>query len=667
MIQKILIANRGEIACRIARTVSSMGMQTVAVYSDIDEGSLHVASCDQAVNIGNSPATESYLNIDSILKAALATDSDAIHPGYGFLSENAAFAKACMEAGIIFIGPSVSNIESMGSKAVSKELMFNAKIPVVPGYHGVEQTLEYLKSKADEIGYPVLIKASAGGGGRGMRLVESEKNIEESIQSAQMEAKAAFADERLLIEKYIKKPRHVEVQVFGDNFGNVVHLFERDCSIQRRHQKVIEEAPAPEIDAATRSALLDTAVAVAKAISYKGAGTVEFVLSDDEFFFIEMNTRLQVEHSVTELITGIDLVEWQIKIANEEPLPLRQDEIIQNGHAFEARLYAEDPNDFRPQTGVISHLVLPYSNSRIDTAVRQGDAVSVYYDPMIAKLSVHGTSRSEALKYLNSAIRGIEIGGLVSNQPFLKRVIEHKDFIEGSFDTNFIERHSKQLLKPDEALSDNFIIVAAITVLQKRVRVGEPKSVSSEPSSPWSAKDGWRLNSRNVHRVIISDGASEYNILLSGANEAYEVVEPFPGKKIRLLFDWHHENYCTVNQNQNKKLVRTNVFFDQNIATFFSSDGTTEIAWREDFESKADVNEMASSLKAPMPGKIMSIMKFDGDRIRRGETLLVLEAMKMQHAVQAPSDGVVNEMYFVEGDLVNEGDELLDFEPDSGD
>jgi 3-methylcrotonyl-CoA carboxylase alpha subunit len=667
MIQKILIANRGEIACRIARTVSSMGMQTVAVYSNIDEGSLHVASCDEAVNIGNSPATESYLNIDSIIQAARATGSDAIHPGYGFLSENAAFAKACLKAGIIFIGPSVSNIESMGSKAVSKELMSNAKIPVVPGYHGVEQALEYLKLKADEIGYPVLIKASAGGGGRGMRLVCSEKNIEESIQSAQMEAKAAFADDRLLIEKYIKRPRHVEVQVFGDNFGNVVHLFERDCSIQRRHQKVIEEAPAPKIDSATRSALLETAVAVAKAINYQGAGTVEFVLNDDEFYFIEMNTRLQVEHSVTELITGIDLVEWQIKVANGEPVPLGQNEIFQNGHAFEARLYAEDPNDFRPQTGVISHLVLPHSNSRIDTGVRQGDTVSVYYDPMIAKLSVHGTSRSEALKYLNFAIRGIEIGGLVSNQPFLKRVIEHKDFIEGSVDTNFIEQNAKQLLESDVSVSDDFIILAAVTVLQKRIRMGQKKLISSEVSSPWTVKNGWRLNARNVHRVIISDGTSEYNVLLSGANETYEVVEPFLGKKIRLLVDWHDENYCTVNQNQNKKIVRTNVFFDKNIATFFSSNGAVEIAWGDDFESKADVNEMESSLKAPMPGKIMSIMKFDGDRIRRGETLLVLEAMKMQHSILAPSDGIVNEMYFVEGDLVNEGDELLDFEPDSGD
>ena len=661
-----MIANRGEIACRIARTVSSMGIQTVAVYSDIDEKSLHVTSCDQAVNIGNSPAAESYLNIESIIKAALDTDSDAIHPGYGFLSENASFAQACSRAGIIFVGPSTANIESMGSKAVSKDLMIKAEIPIVPGYHGVEQGLEYLKLRADEIGYPVLIKASAGGGGRGMRLVGSEKNIEESIISAQMEAKAAFSDDRLLIEKYIQKPRHVEVQIFGDNYGNVVHFFERDCSIQRRHQKVIEEAPAPGIDKAIRAALLETAVAVAKAIDYQGAGTVEFVLNQDEFYFIEMNTRLQVEHSVTELITGIDLVEWQIKIARGEPLPLSQKEITQTGHAFEARLYAEDPNDFRPQTGVISHLNLPNSSVRIDTGVRQGDTVSVYYDPMIAKLSVHGTSRSEALQYLNSAIGSAEIGGLVSNQPFLKRVIQHKEFIEGSVDTGFVEEHSEQLLKIDTSPSDDFIIIAAAVILQKRIRVDNKKLIFAGPSDPWIVTNGWRLNAENIHRINIFDDNGDYDILLSRSDDLYEVIGPCPVRKTKVTIDWHTENYCTVNQNWNTQIVKTNVFFQDNIATFFSSDGARQIGWRDRFDVKNNIIDVESNLKAPMPGKIISIEKTKGDKIRQGETLLVLEAMKMQHSILAPSNGIVKEMYFAAGDVVSEGDQLLEFESDTG-
>ena len=665
MIRKILIANRGEIVCRIADTAKAMGIETVAVYSDIDKGSLHVNSCDQAVHIGGSQAAESYLNIASIITAAIDTDSDAIHPGYGFLSENASFADACLKAGIIFIGPSVSNINDMGSKAVSKIILEKAKIPVVPGYHGCEQSLDYLKARAEEIGYPVLIKASAGGGGRGMRLVESPENIDESLALAQNEAKAAFADDRLLIEKYVKKPRHVEVQIFGDKFGNFVHLFERDCSIQRRHQKVLEEAPAPEIASDIRRALFQTALTVAQTIKYQGAGTVEFVLNEEGFYFIEMNTRLQVEHSVTELITGVDLVEWQIRVANGEALPLKQEEIIQNGHAFEARLYAEDPIDFRPQTGVISHLKLPTKKVRIDSGVREGDTVSIYYDPMIAKLSAHGSNRTEALRTLSSALTETEIAGLVSNQPFLIRLVGHKDFLKPVLHTDFIDEHSEQLLVKTLPLSGDLLTLAAVAILQKRTRIEQENIISSRSKlTPWDIKNGWRLNALNRHKVIIFDNDTDHEILLSMSNDDYEVIEPLPGKKYTVTVDWHNEKYCTVTHAQSNNVSRLNICVNDRVATLFLQEGPRQISWVDSFSVKNESVDAENSLKAPMPGKIISIEKYDGDTARKGETLLVLEAMKMQHAILAPVDGTVKEMHFAESDVVNEGDELLDFEAD---
>ena len=665
MIRKILIANRGEIACRIASTAKVMGIATVAVYSDVDKGSLHVNSCDQAVHIGGSQAADSYLNISSIINAAVDTNSDAIHPGYGFLSENASFADACMKAGIIFIGPSASNINDMGSKAISKVVLAKANIPLVPGYHGCEQSLDYLKARAEEIGYPVLIKASAGGGGRGMRLVESSKNIDESLTLAQKEAKAAFADDRLLIEKYIKKPRHVEVQIFGDKFGNLVHLFERDCSIQRRHQKVLEEAPAPEISSDIRRALFQTALTVAQTIKYQGAGTVEFVLNQEGFYFIEMNTRLQVEHSVTELITGVDLVEWQIRVANGEVLPLTQEEIKQNGHAFEARLYAEDPTDFRPQTGIISHLKLPSKKVRIDCGVRKGDTVSVYYDPMIAKLSAHGSNRTEALRILTSALTETEIAGLVSNQSFLTRLVRHKAFLKPVLHTNFIDEHSEQLLAKTLPLSGDLLILLAAAILQKRTRMDHGRIVSSRSkSTPWDLKNGWRLNALNRHKVIICDADANHEILLSISNDDYEVIEPSPRKKYTIKVDWHNEKYCTVTHSQSNSLSRLNICLEGRAATLFLQDGARQISWLDSFSVKNENVDVENSLKAPMPGKIISIEKYGGDKARRGETLLVLEAMKMQHAILAPADGTVKEMHFAESDVVNEGDELLDFEAD---
>jgi 3-methylcrotonyl-CoA carboxylase alpha subunit len=666
MIRALLIANRGEIACRIARTASNMGLRTIAVYSDSDQFSLHVEACDYAVHIGGSAASESYLKIDTIIKAALDTGSDAIHPGYGFLSENAAFAKACAEAGIIFVGPSISAIESMGSKAFSKEIMSDAQIPLVPGYHGPNQDEEYLKERADEIGLPVLIKASAGGGGRGMRVVNLLEDMKESIISAKREAKAAFSDDRLLIEKLIQRPRHVEVQVFGDGFGNVVHLFERDCSVQRRHQKVIEEAPAPKIDPKTREQLLAAAVAVARAINYVGAGTVEFIIDENAFYFIEMNTRLQVEHSVTELITGIDLVEWQIRIANGEPMPLQQHEIIESGHAFEARLYAEDPNDFRPQVGVISHFKLPNNGVRIDTGVRTGDFVSVHYDPMIAKLTVHGSDRDTALDSLIAALRNTEIAGLVSNQPFLKRLTEHPVFRESNLHTGFIEEYAKDLMLESTPLSQTLLAVFSIAVLNKRQRINNKSNFFGlkDECSPWRSTNGWRLNSTNHHQIYFLENTIYHKILISQTCNSYEFTNLIQELKITASIEWHDDNYCTLNQSNKMIESKINVFFEDEKVTFFLDEGAKTITWMDTLILLNEDISLDNRLTAPMPGKIIVVEKKNGDHVHRGQTLIVIEAMKMEHSIVAPADGVLTKIHFCTGDIVDEGVKLVDFEVD---
>jgi 3-methylcrotonyl-CoA carboxylase alpha subunit len=445
MIGTVLIANRGEIACRIIRTLKRMGIRSVAVYSEADRNALHVALADEAYEIGAAPPRESYLNQANILKAAKESGADAIHPGYGFLSENAAFAEACAKAGVTFIGPPPAAIRTMGSKSEAKALMEKAGVPLVPGYHGVDQSPKVLQSAADKIGYPVLIKASAGGGGKGMKVATGAGAFQSALESAQREAKNAFGDDRMLIEKYLTRPRHIEAQIFGDSHGNIIHLFERDCSIQRRHQKVIEEAPAPGLSPERRAAIGQAAVEAGRAVGYVGAGTVEFIAEGESFYFMEMNTRLQVEHPVTEAITGLDLVEWQIRIARNEQLPKQQEQLAINGHAMEVRLYAEDPaRDFLPQTGTLHHLRFPDA-ARVDSGIREGDAVSVHYDPMIAKIIAHGADRAEAIARLRRALAATEVGGLATNLDFLQAILRQKDFAAGKVDTGFIERHLKDL------------------------------------------------------------------------------------------------------------------------------------------------------------------------------------------------------------------------------
>src|SRR3954469_5215914 len=490
MFDTVLIANRGEIACRIIRTLKRMGIRSVAVYSEADRDALHVALADAAYEIGAAPPRDSYLNQANILSAAKASGADAIHPGYGFLSENAGFAEACAKAGLTFIGPPPSAIRAMGSKSEAKALMEKAGVPLVPGYHGADQSLQVLQAAADKIGYPVLIKASAGGGGKGMKVAENAAAFQAALESAQREAKNAFGDDRVLIEKYLQQPRHIEAQIFGDSFGNIIHLFERDCSIQRRHQKVIEEAPAPGLTAERRAAIGKTAVEAGRAVGYVGAGTVEFIAEGENFYFMEMNTRLQVEHPVTEAITGIDLVEWQIRVARGEKLPKTQDQLKIDGHAMEVRLYAEDPvRDFLPQTGTLHHLRFP-EDARVDSGIRAGDTVSIHYDPMIAKIIAHGADRSEAIARLRRALAAMEVGGLATNLDFLQAILREPDFAAGKVDTGFIERHRAALLPEPLPLPVQALALAALAVL----RAGERDAVTQEGDSysPWARLPGWR-------------------------------------------------------------------------------------------------------------------------------------------------------------------------------
>ncbi|MCW8997807.1 MAG: acetyl-CoA carboxylase biotin carboxylase subunit, partial [Kangiellaceae bacterium] len=498
-IHKLLIANRGEIACRIIRTAQRMGIECVAVYSDADKNAQHVKLADEAWYIGESPAKDSYLKADTILEIAKKSGANGIHPGYGFLSENAEFAQKCSDNNVIFVGPPVGAIEAMGSKSEAKSIMQNAGVPLVQGYHGDDQSESLLQQEADKIGYPLLIKATAGGGGKGMRVVESSSDFIDALNSCKREAISSFGDDQVLIEKYLTKPRHVEIQVFADNQGNAVHLFERDCSVQRRHQKVIEEAPAPGLTSETREAMGQVAIKAAQAIGYSGAGTVEFLYDEDgSFYFMEMNTRLQVEHPVTEMITGLDLVEWQITVANGLDLPLLQDQLSINGHAFEARIYAEDPNnDFLPATGNISYMGLPVTNAnvRVDSGIVSGDTVSVYYDPMIAKLIVWDKDRNSALARLRGALSDFHVAGLTTNIEFLHQLASNDAFIKADLDTHFLDKHGEELTTADQSLSNDILAVASLFVM---LRQSEAHTADGEdPYSPWNTTSGWRLNEDN--------------------------------------------------------------------------------------------------------------------------------------------------------------------------
>jgi len=512
MFSKILIANRGEIACRVMRTAKRLAIRTVAVYSDADEGALHVALADEAYPIGPAAARESYLSIEKILAAARASGAEAIHPGYGFLSENAEFAEACAEAGIVFIGPPAAAIRAMGSKSAAKALMEKAGVPLVPGYHGADQDAALLAKEAKKVGFPVLIKAASGGGGKGMRIVESAADFAAALASAKREAKASFGDDTVLIEKYLTRPRHIEMQIFADRHGNCVHLFERDCSVQRRHQKVVEEAPAPGMDVARRKAMGAAAIAAAKAVAYVGAGTIEFIAEGDDLFFMEMNTRLQVEHPVTEMITGTDLVEWQLRIAAGEKLPKRQDELQISGHAIEVRLYAEDPTrDFLPATGTLHHLRVPEGDPhiRVDTGVREGDAISIHYDPMIAKLIAWGADRAAALRRLGAALDRYEIVGVTTNRDFLARLATAPDFAAGGVDTGIIARHRDALIPPPAAAPPRIVAAAALSLLLDQAAASEAAAIASpDPYSPWHSRQGWRLNGDTYQDLVFLDGSA---------------------------------------------------------------------------------------------------------------------------------------------------------------
>ncbi|MBK5276541.1 MAG: acetyl/propionyl/methylcrotonyl-CoA carboxylase subunit alpha [Desulfuromonadales bacterium] len=665
MFDKILIANRGEIACRIIRTARQMGIRTVAVYSDADADALHVALADEAYHIGPAPARESYLRPELILDVARQSGAQAIHPGYGFLSENADFAEACDGAGLVFIGPPAGAIRAMGSKSAAKRIMEEAGVPLVPGYHGEDQDPGMLQDSADRIGYPVLIKATAGGGGKGMRVVRDSASFGALLAAARREALSGFGDERVLLEKYLTRPRHMEIQVFADFHGNALHLFERDCSIQRRHQKVLEEAPAPGMDGELRSRMGAAAVAAARAIGYVGAGTVEFLLDEDgSFYFMEMNTRLQVEHPVTEMITGQDLVRWQLGVASGETLPCGQDQLAIDGHAIEARIYAEDPaRDFLPSTGTLTHLRTPPESAhvRIDTGVRQGDSVSINYDPMIAKLIVWDATRDGALRRLRAALAEYQVVGVTTNVEFLAAVAAHPAFAAGDFDTGFIERHSTALFPETEPAPARTVALAALYVLLRRSAEAESAAAaSSDRWSPWHQTTGWQLNCDNHHVLTLQDGETAVCVTAHYRPEGYLLELP----DCRMLVSGRLDNDGDLLADLGGMRITASIVWHGNDLTVISHGSSHRLTLHDPLADAGEQEVAGGRLTAPMPGKIVALLVTPGTAVERGTPLVIMEAMKMEHTISAPRDGVVAEIHFAVGAVVNEGTELLSFAAD---
>ena len=665
MFNKILIANRGEIACRVAATCRRLGVRSVAVYSDADANAKHVAACDEAVHIGEAAAAQSYLRIERIIAAARATGAEAIHPGYGFLSENEAFARACDEAGIVFIGPPVGAIAAMGSKAAAKALMQAAAVPLVPGYHGDDQDPALLQREADRIGYPVLLKASAGGGGKGMRVVERSEDFAAALASCKREAASSFGNDRVLIEKYLQRPRHVEVQVFADRHGGAVWLFDRDCSVQRRHQKVLEEAPAPGLDAAVRRAMGEAAVAAARAVQYVGAGTVEFIMTGDRFYFMEMNTRLQVEHPVTEMITGLDLVEWQLRVAAGEPLPLRQDQLAVHGHALEARIYAENPaRGFLPSTGTLKHLRMPEGVEftigaagqraavRIDSGVREGDTITPFYDPMIAKLIVHGSTREDALARMQRALEACEIVGPHTNVEFLHRLVTCEPFATADLDTGLIERHHAALFDPREKPLRAALALACAALLG---RAGE-----SAQASPWTALSHWRLNGGYTQTFEWRDTDSDSDEALRATFARDEGGQTLACPSHAEAYSWWRgtgagEYGATIGDTR----VTGRVFIDGDVFHVFCLGTALSLEWQDVLAHAADAEHGEGRLTAPMPGKVIAVLVEAGATVEQGTPLIVMEAMKMEHTIGAPFAGKVAEVLYAVGDQVADGAQLL--------
>jgi len=661
MFKKILIANRGEIACRVAATARRMGIQTVAVYSDADAGAKHVQACDEAVHVGGSAPKDSYLRWERILQAAKDTGAEAVHPGYGFLSENEDFAKACAAAGLVFIGPPASAILAMGLKAESKRLMESAGVPLVPGYHGADQDPVLLQGEADRIGYPALIKASAGGGGKGMRVVERSEDFAAALASCQREALNSFGSDAVLIEKYVQRPRHIEIQVFGDTQGNCVYLFERDCSVQRRHQKVLEEAPAPGMTEALRSQMGAAAVAAAKAVNYVGAGTVEFIVEQTaydqpesmKFFFMEMNTRLQVEHPVTEAITGLDLVEWQLRVASGEPLPLRQDQLRIQGHAIEARICAENPdNNFLPATGTLQVYRKPQASSfergttRIDDGVREGDTISPFYDSMVAKMIVHGDTREQALARLDTALAQTQIVGLNTNVQFLRYVVRSDAFAKAQLDTALIQRESTVLFKQDPV----GLQAAAAAVIADALR----SEAADQGTDSFSRRDGWQSHGTTRRRFELEyEGQPVRAVLTYGPELLLQVGE---GAESALQFTPQGDGLWVQ---FNGARMHSSVHAQGETCHVFTPQGATRISLLDPLAHAGEAAQEGGRLTAPMPGKVVSFAVKAGDKVKAGQALAVMEAMKMEHTISAPKDGTVAELLYAPGDQVADGAELL--------
>ena len=677
MFTKILIANRGEIACRVAATTHRLGVKSVAVYSEADANAKHVAVCDEAVPIGPASAKESYLRADKIIEAALATGAQAIHPGYGFLSENADFAAACAQAGLVFIGPPASAIRAMGSKSAAKTLMEKAKVPLVPGYHGDTQDADFLQEQADRIGYPVLLKASAGGGGKGMRIVEKSADFKAALQSCKREAANSFGDDRVLVEKYLTRPRHIEIQVFADTKGDCVYLFERDCSVQRRHQKVLEEAPAPGMTEERRRAMGEAAVAAAKAVGYVGAGTVEFIANQDgTFYFMEMNTRLQVEHPVTEMITGLDLVEWQLRIASGEALPKKQHELAIRGHALEARIYAENPEKgFLPSIGTLRHLHTPVAAAfglgtlppsrpspckgegedraasgyvRIDSGVREGDAISPFYDPMIAKLIVWGNDRSQALAHMAQALSEYRIVGLATNAAFLKRLVESKPFSDADLDTGLIERHRDALFPPAQPAGLPALALAAASLLSTE---------QSNANDPWANTSGWRMNSTLIRQLDFADESNAYPVCIGYRQSGWTIRHADVSAPMTLI----ERNGCELTIRLDGTTVRGAVVRDGDAFHVFTGGSHVVLNYRDPLAHAGQAEAEGGRLTAPMPGRIVALLVDKGRKVEKGTPLLIMEAMKMEHTIAAPADGVVEDLLYAVGDQVAEGAQLLAF------
>ncbi|WP_223483417.1 acetyl/propionyl/methylcrotonyl-CoA carboxylase subunit alpha [Stenotrophomonas sp. OVS01A] len=658
MFSKVLIANRGEIACRVIATCRRLGIATVAVYSDADRNARHVRLADEAIHIGPAAARESYLRSDAILDAARRSGAQAIHPGYGFLSENADFADACVAAGIAFIGPPASAIRAMGDKSAAKALMAKAGVPLTPGYHGDQQAPEFLRAQADGIGYPVLIKASAGGGGKGMRKVERSEDFVDALASCQREAASAFGNDHVLVEKYVERPRHIEIQVFGGGQGEAVYLFERDCSVQRRHQKVLEEAPAPGMSADRRAAMGKAAVDAARAVGYVGAGTVEFIAGPDgDFYFMEMNTRLQVEHPVTEFITGTDLVEWQLRVAAGQPLPKRQDELAIHGHALEARLYAEDADrGFLPSTGTLRRLRLPTpsANVRVDTGVEEGDSITPYYDPMIAKLIVWDVDRDAALRRMSQALADCQVVGVTTNAGFLRRLVQTDSFANAKLDTALIEREQAALAVTGDGEQALWELAAIAAVASTPAAAADAR----DPHSPWQAQDGWRLGVPAARLVPLQQAERARTLKVWTTADGWRVQcgDAAPKQVVG------HADGQTLSVQMDERRWRLQLQRDGDQLYLFASDGQHRFTLHDPVGESEQASADAGSLLAPMPGRIVATLVAAGTQVKRGTPLVVLEAMKMEHTLQAPADGTVKGYRAKAGDQVGDGAVLVDFE-----